>query len=88
MVIGKVNNSILQPSDIYKEIWKISVRIDFIILRVFIQGNGLDKNLLDKKKPEFSNTVQPENYGKSNTTIVVVLLLYHLYKYGFALGLV
>jgi hypothetical protein len=56
---------------------------------VFIQGNGLDKNLLEKQiKTEFSNTVQPEIYGKSNTTIAVVLLLYHLFKYAFGLGLV
>jgi cell fate regulator YaaT (PSP1 superfamily) len=61
MVIGKVINSILQPSDIYKEIWNISVRLissGFWILRVFIQENGLDKNLLEKQiKTEFSNTV-------------------------------
>ena len=61
MVIGKVINSILQPSDIYKEIWNISVRLissGFWILRVFIQENGLDQNLLEKQiKTEFSNTV-------------------------------
>jgi hypothetical protein len=51
-------------------------------------GNDLDKNLLEKQiKTEFSNTVLSENYGKYNTTIVVVLLLYHLYRYGFGLGL-
>ena len=51
-------------------------------------GNDLDKNLLEKQiKTEFSNTVLSENYGKYNTTIVVVLLLYHLYRYGFGLGM-
>jgi hypothetical protein len=40
---------------------------------------------LDNKKP--FRPLYTENYGKYNTTIVVVLLLYHLYKYGFGLGL-